>query len=226
MTRDELEHAIRAACTVAGDTEVYVFGSQAISGSIPDAPLALRQSAEADVAPKNFPERSEDIDGALGELSKFHSTHGFYVHGISVETVQLPEGWRERCVPVQNENTNGHTGLCLEGHDLALAKLAAFRDKDRNFVGVLLRERLAELVDTCGLIDSLHVRRLQCSARVRVDALRVTRSPSKECRTTSGSTSASIVAVNTRSEPSCDSRTTGGPAAARDGSRALVHPKR
>jgi hypothetical protein len=29
MTRLELEHAIRASCDVAGDDEVYVFGSQA-----------------------------------------------------------------------------------------------------------------------------------------------------------------------------------------------------
>lgn len=38
MTREELEHAIRAACDVSGDDEVYVFGSQAILGQYPDAP--------------------------------------------------------------------------------------------------------------------------------------------------------------------------------------------
>ena len=32
MTRQELEHAIRAACDIGQDTEVYVFGSQAILG--------------------------------------------------------------------------------------------------------------------------------------------------------------------------------------------------
>lgn len=51
MTRAELEHAIRAACDVSGDDEVYVFGSQAILGQYPDAPESLRQSAEADIAP-------------------------------------------------------------------------------------------------------------------------------------------------------------------------------
>lgn len=51
MTREQLEHAIRAACDVAEDTEVFVFGSQAILGQFPDAPEALRQSAEADIAP-------------------------------------------------------------------------------------------------------------------------------------------------------------------------------
>jgi hypothetical protein len=47
MTRAELEHAIRAACDVSEDDEVYVFGSQAILGQYPDAPASLRQSAES-----------------------------------------------------------------------------------------------------------------------------------------------------------------------------------
>jgi hypothetical protein len=69
VTRSELEHAIRAACDVADDTEVYVLGSQAILGQFPNAPETLRQSAEADVVPKHRPERANEIDAMLGELS-------------------------------------------------------------------------------------------------------------------------------------------------------------
>ena len=90
MTREELEHAIRAACDVAKETEVYVFGSQSILGQYPDAPEALRMSAEADMAPKNFPDRADLIDGSLGELSMFHDTHGFYVHGLDISAATLP----------------------------------------------------------------------------------------------------------------------------------------
>jgi hypothetical protein len=71
---------------------VYVFGSQAILGQYPDAPEALRQSAEADIAPKNRPEMADRIDVFLGELSQFHVTHGFYVHGPGIEAARLPEG--------------------------------------------------------------------------------------------------------------------------------------
>ena len=66
MTRTKLEHAIRAACDVADDTEGWVFGSQSILGQFPNAPQALRQSAEADIAPRNHPERADRIDGANG----------------------------------------------------------------------------------------------------------------------------------------------------------------
>jgi hypothetical protein len=71
MTRNELEHAIRAACDLAGDDEAYVFGSQALLAQSPDAPDSLRQSAEADIMPKNGPGAVDAIDGALGESRHF-----------------------------------------------------------------------------------------------------------------------------------------------------------
>jgi hypothetical protein len=85
VTRDQLEHAIRAACDVAKDSEVWVFGSQAILGEFPDAPEALRASIEVDMQPKNRPDKADLVDGALGEMSQFHKTHDFYVRGIVAE---------------------------------------------------------------------------------------------------------------------------------------------
>jgi hypothetical protein len=143
MRRAELEHAIRAACDVAEETELWVLGSQAILGEHPDAPKALRQSVEVDVSPKNRPENTELIDGALGKLSLFHRTHGFYVHGLSLDAATLPDGWQERTVVVKNKATRHNTGYCLETHDLAASKLVAFREKDRDFVRTLLVEGLA-----------------------------------------------------------------------------------
>jgi hypothetical protein len=140
----QLEHAIRAACQVSQDTELYVFGSQAILGSYPDAPPTLRASVEVDVQAKNFPETWDLIDGALGEFSDFSRMYGFYVHGLVIEEAAiLPEGWKDRTVSVSDEvGTRGGTGLCLEVHDLAASKLAAYREQDREFVAVLLAERM------------------------------------------------------------------------------------
>ena len=47
MTRAELEHAIRAACDVAGDDEVYVFGS-ARKGK-------TRENSDVDIAVSGLP---------------------------------------------------------------------------------------------------------------------------------------------------------------------------
>ena len=138
MTRDELEHAIRAACDVADDDEVWIFGSQAILGQYEDAPEELRMSAEVDIAPVNQMSKTIDIDANLGELSAFHQAYGFYVHAVSIEAAVLPQGWERRAKKVSNSNTRGKTGLCVEAHDLAVSKLVAFRPKDLDFVRVLL----------------------------------------------------------------------------------------
>lgn len=155
MTREELEHAIRAACDVAQDQEVYVFGSQAILGQYPEAPEALRQSAEADIAPVNAADMVDVIDANLGELSSFHQAYGYYVHGIPITAAVLPKGWERRAIVVSNANTNGATGWCVEAHDLAASKLVAHRDKDRDFVRVLLAEGLVKARKLSLRIDQL-----------------------------------------------------------------------
>jgi hypothetical protein len=147
VTRDQLEHAIRAACDVSGDSELYVFGSQAILGEYPDAPPALRASIEVDIQPVNRPEMVDRIDGVLGELSVFHETHGFYVYGVSIEAATLPDGWEARTVTVRVFEAIGsaeNSGMCIEAHDLAASKLYAYPDKDRDFVRTLLAERLID----------------------------------------------------------------------------------
>lgn len=139
MTRVQLEHIIRASSVIATDEDIIVIGSQAILGSFPDAPRELLVSREADVFPKNFPERSDTIDGSIGEGSSFEKTYGYYAHGVGEETAVLAPGWRDRLVQVSNANTLPGRGWCLEVHDLALAKYVAGREKDMHFNAVLAR---------------------------------------------------------------------------------------
>lgn len=163
MRYDQLEHAIRAACDIADDTELLIFGSQSILASFPEAPEVLRASIEVDVQPQNRPEMVDLIDGALGQDSLFHATHGFYVHGVSIEVATLPAGWLERTVAVSDPiRTRGGTGQCLEAHDLAASKLVAYREKDRVFVTTLLDEGL---IDAGTLID--RIRSLPVTDEVR-----------------------------------------------------------
>jgi hypothetical protein len=143
MKRAELEHLLRAAADISKDDEIVVIGSQAILGQFPDAPESLRTSVEADVFPRNHPERADLIDGTIGELSPFHATYGYYAQGVAETTAVLPAGWRDRLIVVRNENTRGATGLCLEVHDLLIAKLVAGREKDIAFVRQAIAHGLA-----------------------------------------------------------------------------------
>jgi hypothetical protein len=144
MQRPQLEHIIRAAAGITGATEIIVIGSQAVLGQFPDAPASLLVSMEADVFTFRNPDDADLIDGSIGEGSPFHQTFGYYAHGVAAETAVLPAGWKDRLVAVRNANTGNGCGLCLEVHDLAVAKLAAGREKDSSFVAGLLRHKLAD----------------------------------------------------------------------------------
>ncbi len=82
MKRSELAHVLRAASAVTRDPRILVIGSQAILGSFSEdeLPSEAIRSIEADVAFLKDPneQKSDAVDGAIGEESRFHETSGFY----------------------------------------------------------------------------------------------------------------------------------------------------
>ena len=117
MTREQLEHVLRAAGAVVGDPEILVIGSQSVLGSIPDnqLPLEATTSIEADLAFFDDPSdgKADMVDGAIGELSAFHDTFGYYAQGVSVTTAVLPAGWRQRLVLLATPDTAPTHGLIV-----------------------------------------------------------------------------------------------------------------
>jgi len=112
MNRHQLWHAIRAACSIAGIDSVIIVGSQSILGSFTDneLPRAATFSREVDILPNvDDPDRvmelSDLIEGVAGEMSPFEELHGFALDGVDSTTSILPDGWRDRLVPVSNEST-------------------------------------------------------------------------------------------------------------------------
>jgi len=136
MRRDQFEHVIAAAAEVCGEWEIVVIGSQAILGNVDEPPESM---------------------GSLGDGSHFQSQFGYYAHGVGPETAVAPAGWEDRLVrvdiPPRPGQSEGPVALCVEIHDLMLAKCAAGRDHDWRFVHDALA---AELVQ----VEELH-RRLQ-----------------------------------------------------------------
>lgn len=174
MRRDQLEHAIRAACQIIEHPAVILVGSQSILGTYTEdqLPEAATMSIEIDVLPiadsnEETARLADLIEGVAGEWSPFEQQHGFSIDGVDLSTVILVDGWRDRLVKVQNVNTAApsgeprFTGWCLDKEDLCVAKLCAFRDKDRNFVAALLD---AQLVD--GDVITTRLRALSVTHRV------------------------------------------------------------
>lgn len=112
MNRTQLEHIIRAASEISGDTEIVVIGSQAIHAQRMTLPPIAFQSDEADVYPRHHPERADEIDAAIGELfavprharllwawrrpDDCHSAGGLGTACCSV--IEYEHGWRGRTV--------------------------------------------------------------------------------------------------------------------------------
>jgi hypothetical protein len=69
MRRIELEHVVAAAAQVSNEVEFVVVGSQAILATEPYPPEAMRRSIEADIYPRDAPDKAGMIDGALGDGS-------------------------------------------------------------------------------------------------------------------------------------------------------------
>lgn len=161
MRRQELEHLLAAAANVAKEDELVVIGSQAILGSFPEAPEPLLRSMEADIFPLEDPGKAEEIDGALGDGSRFHQAFGYFAHGVGAETAKAPDGWRERLVrvpvPPRPGSDREPVGLCLEPHDLVLSKCAAGRDRDWDFAREALKAGLVDLDVLLDRVDQLPV---------------------------------------------------------------------
>lgn len=154
MTRDQLEHLLRASANVLNDLnktagkkrEIVVVGSQSVLGQYPDAPPELLRSMEADMYPLASPDQADAIDGALGELSAFHATHGMYAQGVGPNTAVLPKGWEDRVVRIDTAASSPGIGLCLDVHDLAMSKYVAGRNKDIEFTAELAHQGLTNRV--------------------------------------------------------------------------------
>jgi hypothetical protein len=145
------------ASRVVEDSEILVIGSQSLLASYGDdeLPLEATASMEVDLAYFDDPDESkaDAVDGAIGELSLFHQTFGFYAQGVSVRTAVLPAGWQDRVVRWSNRSTGAASAAFLEPHDCVVSKLVAYREKDRTFAAALLK---AGLIDVAVLNDRIN----------------------------------------------------------------------
>jgi hypothetical protein len=164
VTREQLAHVLRAASAIADDPDVLVIGSQSVLGSFgeEDLPFEATASIEVDIAFFGDPDdaKSDLVDGAIGELSSFHETFGYYAQGVSVTTAVLPEGWRDRVVTFANSSTAPGRGLCLDPHDCVVSKLVAGREKDLSFARALVREGIISLAILAERVETVATHQL------------------------------------------------------------------
>lgn len=75
-----------------------------------------------------------------------------------MSTAVLPAGWEQRLRTWGNRSTGAVDATFLDPRDLALAKLVAYRDKDRDFVAALLDAHLLDARELHHRLAELPVR--------------------------------------------------------------------
>jgi hypothetical protein len=163
MKKQQVDHVLRAAGRITGEKQFVIIGSQSLHGKYPDLPDDIVRSAEVDLIAPKTPDRTEWLN-AIGVHSPFHESFGYYADPVDEKTATLPKGWKSRLVNLPLGETEGVRGLCLEPHDLAIAKYVARREKDLVFNrelarrGIVARERLLALLNQTPVTDEVRER--------------------------------------------------------------------
>ncbi len=156
MKKHEVDHVLRAAGRINGEKQFVIIGSQSLHGRHPDLPDHIMLSVEVDLIANRHADRTEWLN-AIGVYSKFHDSFGYYADPVDENTAVLPRGWKGRLVNLAPGDTEGVRGLCLDPHDLAIAKYVARRDKDIIFNRELVRRAVLGEAQLLSLLDKTPV---------------------------------------------------------------------
>lgn len=163
MKKLEVDHVLRAAGRITGEKQFIIIGSQSLHGKHPDLPDSLVKSFEVDLMASKNVDRTEWLN-VIGAYSPFHERFGYYADPVDHKTATLPKGWKGRLVNLPAGDTEGVQGLCLDPHDLAIAKYVARREKDIVFTrelakrGIVSCDRLLALLNQTPVSEEARAR--------------------------------------------------------------------
>jgi hypothetical protein len=163
MKKRQVDHVLRAAGRITGEKQFIIIGSQSLHGKHPDMADDIVRSAEVDLIAKRDASRTEWLN-VIGQDSKFHEQFGYYADPVDESTATLPKGWKGRLVNLPDGDTEGVRGLCLDPHDLAIAKYVARREKDVVFTrelatrGIVSHDRLLALLEQTSVSEETRQR--------------------------------------------------------------------
>lgn len=163
MKLENALHLLRAAKEITQKLNFLIVGSQAIVADKNYNKLVERDSLclntpELDLVAFDkigneiiVDEKAGDYaDWNLGELSRFNETHGYYIQAVDLATSKLFNGWKFRLNKIEQENGYNYF-ISLE--DIVLSKLYANRDKDKDYVDDLNKNKMIDFDVINKIID-------------------------------------------------------------------------
>lgn len=101
ISRPDIDHMLRAAGDLTGQSQFVLVGSAAVIAWAPDVPAVMAMTSEIDIFGTNDdPEEiAFELDSVLGQGSMFHDTHGYFVDGVAPTPPAFPRGGVNGPVP-------------------------------------------------------------------------------------------------------------------------------
>jgi len=147
LRRRDIDHILRAAAALSNHARFVIVGTGAVIITARRIPASMMMTSEIDIYVDNVtdPEPISDlIDASIGEGSQFHRTFSYYCDGLSPGTAIMPDDWRSRATEYVTPD-GLVTATCPDANDIAVAKLCAWREKDRDW---LRDASIAGIIDT------------------------------------------------------------------------------
>jgi hypothetical protein len=171
LRRPDIDHILRAAAVITDHARFVVVGTGAVIITARHIPAAMMLTAEIDLYADGVddPEPISDlIDATIGHGSMFHRTFHYYGDGVSPDTAIMPADWRTRATEHVVAD-GGAVAICPSADDIAVAKLCAWREKDRDWLRVAFQAGIAnakrvaamlrtDLPDTAPAVEELERR--------------------------------------------------------------------
>lgn len=161
LARANLDHILRSARTVTGLDRFVLIGSAAILAWETLVPPQMLMTREADLFAyeADDPDRvADELDGAIGQGSAFDATFGYYCDGVGEQTAIMPVDWQARSKEYSTPATEGAIAVVPSPDDIAIAKLCAWRDKDKAWLAVAAGHRIIDLDAMHRLLSRLPAR--------------------------------------------------------------------
>lgn len=156
LRRPDIDHILRAAAALSNHSRFVVVGTGAVIITARHIPAGMMMTSEIDIYADNVADPdpiSDLIDASIGEGSQFHRTFSYYCDGVSPGTAIMPVDWRDRSTEYVTPDSLV-TAVCPDANDIAIAKLCAWREKDRDWLraainsGIVMTDRIRTLLQS------------------------------------------------------------------------------
>jgi len=139
----QIEALLKAAKDITNHDEYVIIGSLSILGiNTEQLPAEMKKSVDVDLYIKNDPNRTPELNNALGEGSDFDIANGYYADPCSPGLASLPEGWEDRLIEY---NFGEVKAFFLDPNDAAVSKYIRGGERDHKWIQAGLKAGLLKM---------------------------------------------------------------------------------